>query len=180
MPSSPASTSSAQPTARYVAASVLVVGGALAFGASFLPFWEAAYPATNIDPAVVNVHVPAAELIAIVQDNLSYPASASFVGTAFLVLMIWGAPLLLATLGVASLLKRRWTPGIPARVLMPLLATVGLGFTAVMCWGYMNPIFGSQGATRSLSYGTGVTIAGYVVALVGAIWLPATAARLRS
>lgn len=93
--------------------------------------------------------------------------------------MTWSAPLILVVLGVAALLKRRWMPSAPARILMWLLTLLGLGFTIVLCWGYMNPIFGSQGATRSLSIGAFVTIAGYIIALVGVIALPATATKTR-
>jgi len=77
------------------------------------------------------------------------------------------------------LLNRRWTPGAFARILAPLLTLLGLGFTIVSCYGYMNPIFGSQGATRSLADGAFVTIAGYIIALVGVIALPATATKTR-
>jgi hypothetical protein len=163
--------------ARRVAASVLLIGGAAAFGASFLPFWQAACPATAIDPAVVILHVPAQNIVDIVQDNLRDPASAGFGNTAFLAFLVWGVPLILVALAVAALLMRRRMPGMLARVLTLLFVIVGLGFTLVSCLGYLNPVFGSQGATRSLSYGAGTQVVGYLDALVDVIWLSATSTR---
>jgi hypothetical protein len=61
----------------------LPIGGAVAFGAAFLPFWQAAYPATDIDPAVIVLHIPAQDLTSVVSENVNDPASASFLGTVF-------------------------------------------------------------------------------------------------
>ena len=100
-------------------------------------------------------------------------------GTGFWAFWLWGAPLILAALGAAALLSRRWTPAARTRVLGVFLVAFGVDLTLVSCVGYLDPIFGSQGATRTLAYGPAVTLLGYLGALVGTIWLTAPADRSR-
>ncbi len=176
-PHTPTPSVPAIPAARWLAASMLFVGGILVFAASFLPLGRASYSATDVDPATTLISIPAQELIRVIQNNLSAPASASFVGTGFWAFWLWGAPLILAILGAVALLVRRWSPGTRTRVVSMFLVVLGLGLTLVSCWGYLNPIFGYQGAIRTLAYEPVVAAVGYLSALAGATWLTATATR---
>ncbi len=178
-PGTPSRGFPALPAARWVAASVLLVGGMLAFAASFLPFGQAAYPATDGYPASAVIRLPAQDLARAIDDVVRAPYTHSVGGTGFWAFWLWGAPLILAALGAAALLSRRWTPAARTRVLGVFLVAFGVDLTLVSCVGYLDPIFGSQGATRTLAYGPAVTLLGYLGALVGTIWLTAPADRSR-
>ncbi|HEX6540156.1 MAG TPA: hypothetical protein VF040_00245 [Ktedonobacterales bacterium] len=161
---------------RWRAASLLLVGGLLAFAASFLPLGQAAYSAAYGDRAMTIVSVPARELLTVIQVNLRAPGESIISGTYFWGFAIWGAPLILAAIGLALFLARRWTP--TARTWVPALALIllGAGFTLVSCWFYLYPFFGSQGATRTLAYGPAAALLGFLIALAGTIMT----ARLRT
>jgi hypothetical protein len=152
---------------RSLEAGALLLGGALAFAASFLPLGQAVYPADFHQTPIVTI--PARELATVIGNNLHDPASASFVGTGFWTFALWGAPLGLAVLGLLALLRRQAPASgrSASQIVSMLLVVVGAGFTLVSCWGYLTPIFGSGGATRSLVYGPAVALLGYLSAVWG-------------
>jgi hypothetical protein len=163
---------------RWFAAGALLVGGALAFIASFLPLGRATSPGSGGNPTSTSFRIPAHELATVVGVNVQVP-NGGIVGTSFWAFSLWGAPVMLAALGGALLLARRWTPAPRVRVVGVILVAVGAGFTVLSCWGYLYPVFGSQGATRTLEYGPGVALFGYLCALAGMIWLPVLPRRSR-
>ena len=163
---------------RWFAASVLLVGGALAFIATFLPLGRATYPAASGEPASTSFSIPGQDLARVVAVNLSAP-NGGIIGTLFWAFALWGVPLFLAAVGGALLLARRWTPAPRVWAVGLILVELGAGFTIVSIWGYLNPILGSQGATRTLEYGPGVSLFGYLCALAGTICLPFLARRSR-
>ena len=154
-----------------IAASALLVGGALAFTATFLPLGQTAYVATEHDPATTIAEIPAHDLITAIQFNVQYPQESSIGGTCFWGFVLWGAPLVVVAIGLSLLLARRWIP--PAGSLIACLALIllGVGYNIISCSFYLHPFFGSQGATRTLEYGADLAFLGYFVALVGIIWL---------
>jgi hypothetical protein len=163
---------------RWFAANALLVGGALAFIASFLPLGQTTDLASGGSPASTSFWIPAQELVTVVGFNAQAPDE-GIVGTSLWAFTLWGAPVMLAALGGTLLLARRWTPAARVRVVGVILVAVGAGFTVLSCWGYLNPFFGSQGATRTLEYGPGVALLGYLCAQAGTIWLPVLPRRSR-
>jgi hypothetical protein len=163
---------------RWSAASALLAGGALAFMATFVPLGRATYPAASGEPASTSLSIPGQDLATAVRVNLRAP-NGGIIGTLFWAFALWGVPLYLAALGGALLLIRRWTPAPRVWAVALILVELGAGFTIVSMWGYLNPIFGSQGATRALEYGPGVSLIGYLCALAGTIGLPFLARRSR-
>jgi hypothetical protein len=164
---------------RRIATRVVLVGGTLAFLASFLPLGYASYPAnsTYSQGATTNATIPAQDLIAAIQFNLRFPQESSIGGTCVWAFLLWGAPLILAAAAVTFLLKPGWFARVGARIiglvliLLVLLVLLGTGYTLVSCQFYLYPFFGLQGATHALAYGAGVALFGYLSALMGIIWL---------
>jgi hypothetical protein len=158
------------------AASVLLVGGVLAFIATFLPLGTAVYPN---DPAPPIVTVPAEQLATALRFNLQNPASSSISSTLGWAALLWGIPISLMALGAALLLWRHRVrvPRMRPRqmrlvlVLGLVLGFLGAGFTLLSIEFYRYPFFGLQGWTRSLEYGAAVAVCGYLCALVGLVWL---------
>jgi hypothetical protein len=148
------------------------VGGALVFLATFLPLGRADYPATSGDAALTILSVPAHDLVTIWGFNLRQP-DAGFVSTSIETLLLWGVPTALLGIGVALAAPPGWTPTWRARASTVGLAVIGASFLGISCWGYLTPIFGYQGAVRTLEYGAGVAALGYACALGGAIGLAA-------
>lgn len=159
----------------WIAAAALFTGGAIAFSATFLPLGQAAYFATAHDPATTVAEIPAQDLITTIQFNARYPQESSIGGTCFWGIALWGAPLILATIGLTLLIARRWTPRprmwIVSLILLLLVLLLGAGYVIVSSAFYLTPFFGRQGAVRTLEYGAAISLLGYFVTLVGVIWL---------
>lgn len=162
-------TSSASGMTRRIAAGVLLAGGALAFIATFLPLVYVTYPDTHgrIDGAP---QIPAQAYIALLlfyrQD--SYLQTPTIIAMCVWAFLLWGAPLILAIVGLALLVARRWTPGWRLWTVGLILVLVGIGWMVVSCLFFVN----LQGAVvQVITYGTGLTLLGYLIALAGVTWL---------
>lgn len=154
---------------RRIAAGLLFAGGAMSFAATFLPLVYLTYPDTHgrIDAAP---EIPAQAFISFVQfyRQDSYLQTSSIIGMCIWAFLLWGAPLILAIFGLALLLARRWTPGWGIWIIGLILVLLGVGWTVVSCLFIVN----LQGAVvQVLTYGAGLSFLGYLVALVGVIWL---------
>lgn len=160
------------PSARPVAASALLVGGMLAFAASFLPLGQSFYPGGFGEPASTQVTVPAqfvATSFAVALRHHVFSLSETLLWP----LALWGAPLVLAALGIGVLLAPIRRLRARTRILGLLLVVLGAAFVILMCLAHQSPFFGSQGAILTLTYGPVVGLLGYLGALVGIIRLPA-------
>jgi len=157
---------------RWRAAGALVAGGALAIGGTFLPLGQAVYPAMSGEPASMFTDIPAHDLTLWLVEMLRTPYRLS-VSTIIWAIFLWGAPSLLAAIGLALVWARRWRPTWRSVLAVLTLVALGAGFTALSCVGYLHPFFGSQGASRTLGYGPAVEFAGYLLALMGTRLLPA-------
>ncbi|HEX5440340.1 MAG TPA: hypothetical protein VFW76_05615 [Ktedonobacterales bacterium] len=153
-------------SARFRATGLLFVGGAVAFIASFLPLGQIAFPAVADEPAATFVEIPGQTLALMVQTpyRLSIEGCLLFAG-------FWAAPLLLAAIGVALLVRRRpvrariWVFGL-------LLILLGAGITVLYCALYLLFPRGEVIHPKAtLDYGPAVVLTGYLLALVGVIWL---------
>jgi len=157
-------------SARFWAAGLLLVGGALAFVASFLPLGQIAFPAIADEPATTIVEIPGQTLALMVQQTVQAPYRLSIEGC-LLFAGFWAAPLLLAAIGAAPLVRRQ-----PARarvgVFGLLLILLGAGVTALYCALYL---FISHGEViqpkATLDYGPAVALLGYLLALAGVLWM---------
>ncbi len=157
---------------RRIAACVLFAGGALALAATFLPLGYATYPASYGEIASTTLEIPAHDLIVAIQYNVQYPRESDIGGTCFWAFLLWGAPLILAAAGLVLLLARRWNPRRRVWIVTLIVALLGAGFMLVSCQFYVYSFFGLQGATaHTLTYGAGLSLLGYLAALVGIIWL---------
>ena len=159
------------PARRWLAAGALIAGGALAVGASFLPLGQAVYPASFGQDAGTIISFPVNDLIYWLADMARSPARFSL-STVIWAFFVWGAPALLVALGLALAMARRWRPRQRVMVAGVALVALGAGYAALMCWAYLHPFFGSNGATRSLLSGPVVSFLGYALALAGALLLP--------
>ncbi len=158
---------------RRLAAVGLLAGGGLALLATFLPLGRADY-ATGLGDGALTLtimSIPARDLTTISRFNLQNP-DGGIVGTSLSMLILWGVPVALAVIGITLGARPGWRPRGRARAATVALAVVGASYLAVSCWGYLNLAFGT-GATRTLEYGAGVAVLGYLCALAGAIWLAA-------
>jgi hypothetical protein len=163
---------------RWFAAGALLLGGGLAFIATFLPLGQTTYPAASGQPASTSLSIPGQDLTKAVEVNFS-ARSGGILDTVFWAFTLWGVPLFLAALGGALLLARRWTPAPRVWAAALVLIELGAGFTLVSTWVYLNITIGTGGAIRSLEHGPGVSLFGYVCALAGTIALPFFARRSR-
>src|SRR5690349_1501054 len=134
-----AATSGISGPPRQIAACVLLAGGALAFAATFLPLGYATYPATSGEIATTTVEIPAQTLITVIQFNLRYPGNSSIIGTCTWAFLLWGAPLVLAAIGLVSLLAGRWRPRLRVWIVALIMALVGAGYVLVSCQFYVYP-----------------------------------------
>lgn len=157
-------------SARFWAAGLLFAGGALAFVASFLPLGQIAFPAIADEPATTIIEIPGQTLVRMVQQTVQAPFRLSIEGC-LLFAGFWAAPLLLAAIGVALLVRRQ---PVPARIWVfgLLLILLGAGVTVLYCALYL---FISHGEViqpkATLDFGPAVALVGYLVALVGVVWL---------
>jgi hypothetical protein len=140
--------------------------------ATFLPLGRAAYPATSRDAALTILSIPARDLVTIWGFNLRQP-DAGIISTGIETLLLWGVPAALVGIGITLAATPGWTPTWRSRTATVGLAVIGAGFVGISCWGYLTPIFGYQGAVRTLEYGAGVAALGCVCTLGGAIGLAA-------
>jgi hypothetical protein len=142
----------------------------VAFVASFLPLGQIAYPAIADEPATTIVQVPGQTLALMVQQTIQIPFRLS-IESCLLFVGFWAAPLLLAAIGVALLVRsqpvwaRIWVFGL-------LLILLGAGITVLYCALYLLFAHGEVIQPKAtLDYGPAVALSGYLVALVGVIWL---------
>jgi hypothetical protein len=169
--------SSPAPLVWRLAAFALLVGGAVAFVATFLPL------ATAFDPDTgwTTLYVPAQDFATELQFNLQNPATSSLSDTLVLALFMWGIPLVLAALGATLLVARRgmtrartWAVRL-VLVIGLVLGLIGGGFALLTVEFAVHPFFGSGGRTLTLQYGATVYLCGYgcvLVALIGLLFLP--------
>jgi hypothetical protein len=146
------------------------VGGAVAFIASFLPLGQIAFPAIADEPATTIVEAPGQTLALMFQQMVQAPYRGTIEGC-LLFAGFWAAPLLLAAIGVALLVRRQpvrariWVFGL-------LLILLGAGITVLYCALYLLFPHGEVIQPKAtLDYGPAVTLLGYLLALVGVIWL---------
>lgn len=159
---------------RWRAAGALIVGGALAFSATFLPFGQLAWPAISGEPATTIVDIPGRDLATSIGVQAHYLALAS--STCLLIGGLWGAPLILLAIGVVLFLARRWMPTGRTWASALLLIFLGAGVTVLYCAAFLFFPHGEVIQPKAtLQYGPGVALLGYLLALVGVIWT----ARLR-
>ncbi len=154
---------------RRIAAGLLLAGGAMAFAATFLPLEYLTYPDTHgrID---ASPQIPAQVFIGVIQfyRQSSYNQTSNIIGACVWAFLLWGAPLILATFGLALLLARRWTPGWAIWIASLILVLLGAGWTLVSCLFIVN----LPGAVAQvLTYGAGLSFLGYLAALASIIWL---------
>jgi hypothetical protein len=154
---------------RRIAAGALFVGGALAFIATFLPLVYLTYPDTHgrID---ADPEIPAQAFISFLQfyRQDSYLQTPTIVAMCVWAFLLWGVPLILAIFGLALFVARRWTPGWRLWTVGLILVLLGVGYTVVSCLFFVN----LQGAVvQVITYGTGLTLFGYLIALAGVTWL---------
>lgn len=157
---------------RRLAGGALLVGGALAIIAAFLPFMRTEWPAVAGDPAggvtdyliqpLLTLGGPVAMRVEIaLRDGV----------------LLLGAPTGLAALGTATIWARRWALGRRGFVIgFPLVALGAFYFLANVAISYF-PVWDSGIGTRRLEYGAGVMFLGYLLALIGTILLPRLTAR---
>ena len=155
---------------RRIAAGLLVAGGVLAFAASFFPLGQLAYPAVADEPATTFVEIPGQTLALVVQQTAQAPYRLGM-ETCLLFAGVWAAPLLLAAIGVLLLVSRQptrariWVFGL-------LLILLGAGVTVLYCALYLLFPHGEVIQPKvMLEYGPAVVLSGYLLALVGVIWL---------
>jgi len=127
-------------------------------------------PAIADEPATTIVEIPGQTLALMVQQTVQAPYRLSIEGC-LLFAGFWAAPLLLAAIGAAPLVRRQ-----PARarvgVFGLLLILLGAGVTALYCALYL---FISHGEViqpkATLDYGPAVALLGYLLALAGVLWM---------
>ena len=158
------------------AGSLLVVGGALAFLASFLPLGQASFPPVEGDPATTLVTIPARALLEMVQS----PTRLLGLSSLFELIGQWGLPLALAALGLVVLLVPRWRQ-MRGHAFVVVLAGLGIIFVLLKCLIFVAFTHLGNLVTPSTSFGIGPFIAllGYVCAGVGAVRLPVAPASRR-
>lgn len=154
---------------RRIAAGLLFAGGALAFIATFLPLVYLTYPDTHgrIDG---DPEIPALIFIGFAQfyRQDSYLQTPTVIAMCVWAFLMWGFPLILAIVGLALLVARRWTPGWRLWTVGLILVLLGIGWMIVSCLFFVN----LQGAVvQVITYGTGLTLFGYLAALTGVTWL---------
>jgi hypothetical protein len=142
----------------------------VAFIASFLPLGQIAFPAVSGEPASTIVEVPGQTLALMFQQTVQAPYRGTIEGC-LLLAGFWVAPLLLAAIGVALLVRRQpvrariWVFGL-------LLILLGVGITVLYCALYLVLPHGEVIQPKAtLDYGPAVVLSGYLLALVGVVWL---------
>ncbi len=141
----------------------------MAFAATFLPLVYLTYPDTHgrID---AEPEIPVQAFISFLQfyRQSSYTQTPTIIAMCVWAFLLWGVPLILAIFGLALLLTRRWTPGWRLWTVGLILVLLGVGYTVVSCLFFVN----LQGAVvQVITYGTGLTLFGYLIALAGITWL---------
>jgi len=145
------------------------VGGVLAFAATFLPLVYLTYPAThgriNASP-----QIPAQVFIGVTRfpQGYAHAQASSIIGAGIWAFLLWGTPIILAILGLTLLLARRWTPGLGIWIVALILVLLGVGWTLVSCLFVVNL---AGAVVQVFTYGAGMSLLGYLAALVAAIWL---------
>lgn len=142
----------------------------MAFVASFLPLGQIAYPAVADEAASTFVMIPGQTLALMVQQTAQAPYRVSIEGC-MIFAGFWAAPLLLAAIGVALLVRRQ---SVRARVWVfgLLLILLGAGVTVLYCALYLLISHGEVIQPKAtLDFGPAVALSGYLVALVGVVWL---------
>jgi hypothetical protein len=165
---------------RRLAAGALLAGGLAIFLSSFLPLGKDSFPANSDSPELTVITVPARDLITTLQFNVQNPDNSSLASTLFWAFLVWGIPLVLLALGGAELAARRSWASVASCFASLLLLLVGAGYSLVSLEFYLYPIFGTEGGTRTLEYGSIVTLIGYLSAFGAIIWLWWLSRRTRS
>jgi hypothetical protein len=151
----------------------LLVGGILAAVGLFLPWVRVHYPAIAGDPAVTFYDLPGRSVAQALHDVVFAPHRFSL-GLLVDAQILLDVPLLFAVLGAIAMLSRGWVPSRRLRVVCALLAAAGAVWTIMTAYVFVN-IVGSDDmvrTARTLQPGAGVTLLGYLCALLGMLWLP--------
>lgn len=141
----------------------LLAGGALAFAGSFLPLATITTPPTPqySEPGSAFTYIPAqsAARIFLAPD------------TCLISFAIWGAPLVLAALGVWMLLARRVTLRTGTLIAGLLLILLGVMYVLLFSALYLYPRGGVIPSHATLGPGPFVMLAGYLITLFALIEL---------
>jgi hypothetical protein len=139
----------------------------VAFIATFLPLVHLTYPDTHgrID---ASPEIPAQILIWFIQYYRQPPQTASILGICIWTFLLWGVPLILAIFGLVLLVARRWTPGWRLWIIGLILVHLGVGWMLVSCLFFVNL---SGAVVQVITYGTGLSLLGYLAGLAGVTWL---------
>ncbi len=131
---------------------------------------QIAYPAVADEPATTFVEIPGQTLVLIVQQAIQTPYRLG-IDNCLLFVGVWAAPLVLAAIGM-SLLVRRQPPRARVWVFGMLLILLGAGVTFLNCALYLLFSHGEVIQPKAtLAFGPAVVLSGYLLALVGVIWL---------
>ena len=175
-------------TTRQLAVGALLAGSLAAFVSSFLPFGRATYQSdiyTPGPPIRVEIFVTAQDLIEVLQVSIQNPGNLlNLAITLIWAFLVWGIPLVLLALGAAALWRRPRHHRATVYFVGLLLVLIGAGYTLLTCISYesyLYPWFGSLPAlTRTLEYGSLVTLLGYLSAFVAIVWSWWSSRRTRS
>jgi hypothetical protein len=192
-PSLPPPSSSRIPRRRWLVASALLLGGLLTGVAPFLPWVQFDLFPFAGEPARTYFAVPAQVFAALVYvlvfsvlDRGSAPDWSGIAATVALVIFVafvfWGVPMALAARGAAVLWKRHAVPTPGTWISSLIFVAVGVAGTIFLCWLYLLYLFAGwdttffthpefRRPTLTLEYGLGVSLLGYLCALVGTVWL---------
>ena len=157
---------------RWLAGSALLLGGALALIAAFLPFMRTEWPAIAGDPA-------GGVTTYLIQPLLA-PGGPFAMRVEIMLrdgVLLLGAPAGLVALGAVMLWARRAPPGRRAFFIALPLVALGAFYALVNAAVSFFPVWDSGIGTRRLDYGAGVMFAGYLFALIGTILLLSVTSR---
>lgn len=179
MPTSDALSAPPPRTPQWLAPSLTLGGGLLVLLATFLPWRSFAYDFPGATPPR-SLYVPASAFFHSLDVDLHGPYCCSSdslgLGTLRFGLFLWGLPLLLLAIGLASILVRRgsrWRAVLRGACLV--LVVLGVGFT-IYCFltlsGYLVSFsglayVGGTGVIRTWEIGALVVLLGYGCVLVG-------------
>jgi hypothetical protein len=169
MPGAAASDSSGSGRAsRWWTGSTLLLGGALSLIACFLPFARITWPAIAGEPPEISTLIPAQPLL-----TPGDPTPITIVSAVCGALLLLGAPVGMAALGVGALGARGWAVGWRGFSAGFPLVTLGVAYTLINAAFALTPTSPNfPGITRTLEGGAALMALGNLLALVGITLLP--------
>ena len=168
----PTSTTATTPMAghgpRVWAGWALLLGGALSFIASFLPFSRITWPGLIYPPATETI-IPAQTLLT----STGLTPSATLANSVCGALLLLGAPGAIAALGAAALAARRWAAGWLGFAAGFPLVILGIAYTLINAAFALTPTSPTiPGVSHTLDVGAFLMALGNLLALVGIILVP--------